>query len=86
MIDGINTRPSLIDHPYLRQLCFVNLTSVNFAGEGVGGEVDGSGGGDFDVGRLSSTPPGMNNYFTEMCSGSEAGSYVRLIDFYITQL
>ena len=21
------------------------------------------------------------NYFTEMCSGSEAGSYVRLIDF-----
>jgi len=22
-----------------------------------------------------------NNYFTEMCSGSEAGSYVRLIDF-----
>ena len=27
-----------------------------------------------------------NNYFTEMCSGSEAGSYVRLIDFGITQL
>jgi len=23
----------------------------------------------------------MNNYFTEMCSGSEAGSYLRLIDF-----
>ena len=22
-----------------------------------------------------------NNYFTEMCSGSEAGSYSRLIDF-----
>jgi len=22
-----------------------------------------------------------NNYFTEMCSGSEAGSYVRLADF-----
>jgi hypothetical protein len=22
-----------------------------------------------------------NNYFTEMCSGSEAGSYFRLIDF-----
>ena len=22
-----------------------------------------------------------NNYFTETCSGSEAGSYVRLIDF-----
>ena len=22
-----------------------------------------------------------NNYFTEMCNGSEAGSYVRLIDF-----
>ena len=26
------------------------------------------------------------NYFTEMCSGSEAGSYFRLIDFWITQL
>jgi len=22
-----------------------------------------------------------NNYFTEMCSGSEASSYLRLIDF-----
>ena len=27
-----------------------------------------------------------NNYFTEMCSGSEAGSYLRLIDFCITPL
>jgi len=27
-----------------------------------------------------------NNYFTEMCSGSEAGSFSRLIDFCITQL
>ena len=26
------------------------------------------------------------NYFTEMCSGSEAGSYVRFIDLCITQL
>jgi hypothetical protein len=24
-----------------------------------------------------------NNYFTEMCSGSEAGSFLRLIDFCI---
>ena len=24
---------------------------------------------------------GKNNHFTEMCSGSEAGSYLRLIDF-----
>jgi len=24
---------------------------------------------------------GENNYFTEMCSGSEEGSYLRLIDF-----
>ena len=24
---------------------------------------------------------GTGNYFTEMCSGSEAGSYLRLIDF-----
>jgi len=23
-----------------------------------------------------------NNYFTEMCSGSDAGSYLNLIDFY----
>ena len=23
----------------------------------------------------------VDNYFTEMCSGSEAGSYLRLIDF-----
>ena len=27
-----------------------------------------------------------NNYFTEMCSGSEAGSYLMLIDSCITQL
>ena len=30
--------------------------------------------------------PGENTYFTEMCSGSEAGSYLRLIDLCITQL
>jgi len=28
----------------------------------------------------------INNYFTEMCRGSEAGSYLRLIDLCITQL
>jgi len=27
-----------------------------------------------------------NNYFAEMCSGSDAGSYLRRIDFCITQL
>ena len=27
-----------------------------------------------------------NNYFTEMCSGSKEGSYLRLIDLCITQL
>jgi len=27
-----------------------------------------------------------NNYFTEMCSSSEAGSYLRLIDVCITPL
>jgi len=27
-----------------------------------------------------------NTYFAEMCSGSEEGSYLRLIDFSITQL
>ena len=26
------------------------------------------------------------NYFAERCSGSEEGSYLRLIDWYITQL
>ena len=27
-----------------------------------------------------------HNFFTKMCSGSEAGSYSRLVDFCITQL
>ena len=27
-----------------------------------------------------------NNHFTEMCSGSEAGSYLRLLDSFISQL
>jgi len=44
--------------------------------------------------RLSSLPAleagvlfvRLNNYFTEICSGSEEGSYLRLIDFCITQL
>ena len=26
-----------------------------------------------------------NNYFTELCSGSEAGSYLRFVDFCITE-
>ena len=30
--------------------------------------------------------PCKNNYFTEMCRGSEAGSYLGLADFFITQL
>ena len=30
--------------------------------------------------------PKENNYSTEMCSGSEAGSYLSLTDFCITQL
>jgi len=30
--------------------------------------------------------PAAGNHFTEMCSGSEAGSYLRLIDSCITQL
>ena len=29
---------------------------------------------------------GKNNHCTEMCSGSEAGSYLRLIDSCITQI
>ena len=27
-----------------------------------------------------------NNHFTEMCCGTEAGSYLRLIDSFITKL
>ena len=38
--------------------------------EGIGGRVD-----QF-----------KNNYLTQMCNGSEAGSYLRLIDFCIAQL
>ena len=39
------------------------------------------------LGEVSSERAGEeNNYFTEMCSGSEEGSYLRLIDFCITQL
>jgi len=34
----------------------------------------------FAVSPLSSEY-GTCNYFTEMCSGSEAGSYLRLVDF-----
>ena len=32
------------------------------------------------VWRLATTPS-TNNYFTDMSSGSEAGSYLRLVDF-----
>ena len=40
------------------------------------------------VGVEPSLPPAcqMTSHFTEMCSGSEAGSYLRLIDSCITQL
>ena len=31
--------------------------------------------------RVDRKVPGGDNYFTEMCSGSEAGSCLRLIDF-----
>jgi len=30
--------------------------------------------------------PVVDSYFTEMCSGSEEGSYLRLMEFCITQL
>ena len=37
--------------------------------------------------HLESTPRTMvNNHFTEMCGGTEASSYLRLIDSFITQL
>ena len=35
---------------------------------------------------MSSRKQVENNYFTEMCSGSEEGSYSRLIDVCVTQL
>jgi len=36
--------------------------------------------------ELRSTAECKNNYFTQMCSGSEEGSYARRIDVCITQL
>ena len=37
--------------------------------------------------KLRAVPMGYkDNYFTEMCCGSEEGSYLRLIDLCITQL
>jgi len=47
---------------------------------------------DFDAKLCNGICPSIfiycvkNNYFAEMYSGSEEGSYLRLIDFYITQL
>jgi len=35
---------------------------------------------------MTSTRQFKINYFAEMCSGSEAGSYLRLIDLCITRL
>jgi len=36
--------------------------------------------------NATSQEGGMDNHFTEMCSGSEAGSCLRLIDSRVTQL
>ena len=33
---------------------------------------------------LSNTLRLKNNYFAEMCSGSEEGSYLRLVDFFVS--
>ena len=50
----------------------------------------GSGGGAVDArNRDAHLVPGSqfkNNYFAEMCGGSEEGSYLRRIDFCITQV
>ena len=49
--------------------------------------VQGSGFGVEDrVKRLGSSSQFKNNLFTEMCCGTEAGSYLRLTDSCITQL
>ena len=36
--------------------------------------------------EVAYTPNLKNNYFTEMCSGSEEGSYLMLVDLCIAQL
>jgi len=59
-----------------------------FRGEAVAGEMRGQreieerrkDAGQENTG-YGNTSDQLNNHFTEMCSGSEAGSYLRLIDF-----
>jgi len=47
---------------------------------------DGGAGVALHGSRRRCTRNHKNNYFTEMCSGSEEGWYLRLIDVCITQL
>ena len=49
----------------------ISLSGIEFRAAGVG----------FRVRGFGFSYQFENNYFTEMCSGSEAGSYLRLIDF-----
>ena len=51
-----------------------------FRASGTGGRVPGSAFVEVAAAALP-RPAAETNYFTEMCSGSEAGSYLRLIDF-----
>ena len=41
---------------------------------------------DLKAGRVLFTLQCKYNYFTDTCSASKAGSYLRLIDFHVTPL
>ena len=66
--------------------CLVLRVSVKCVGgmvPGVGIRVSGVGGwGESSTDRYSS--PFENNYFTKVCSGSEAGSHSRLIELCVS--
>ena len=71
-------------HNYNTLLCYIVRAGLAIA--------CGPRGGRPMIGTITSVDPllfaavARVNYFTEMCSGSEEGSYLRLIDFCITQL
>jgi len=71
-------------------VCWFRVSGFGFRVSGFGFRVSGFGATPHPRGgRVSETTPGYSaqprtpcsNTLSEMCSGSEAGSYVRLIDF-----
>ena len=60
------------------KLCGTHILSVNFTTGKSPGLPNSCAQTNWDTAR--------NNYFTEMCSNSEAGSYLRLIDLYHSTL